>query len=1026
MKNIFRIVMAVAILFTASCAKEEISSSIGGGEVEVTFTANLTDLGTRAYGDGTTVDKVYLGIYNAQGKLLEGLTKPEGYKILNGSKAVNIDVVLLKGKVYQLVFWAQNSKAQFYSMDWKNRKLTVNYKDANDNPTLSSQDEKRDAFYLVDENFTAGQDDTEFHLKRPFAQLRAAISEEDKEYVDKNEVSIVSSTAVVTNVANVLDLRTEEATVSGEETVTFKSALIPDGENATINVAGDTYYQLSMNYLLVDTKRLVQVDYTFVDSENTPYARSYHQVPVQRNYRTNILGQLISSPYEFEVVIDSDFEKDEQGNLLPDHTIIIAGEVTLTEDLLSTKVVVEESAVLNLNGHTLEGVIEVKEGAKAVVSNGTVINTNNTISAISSNGDLTLNDVAVKSARHAVRIESGNLVVNGGTYEVVPVTKSTIFALNVGDGANSIANVIINGGTFIGPKGTMADSGGALTVKVGSTVNIKGGNFSGGKRNTLSNNGTLVITGGIFDQTPANWLAQGYATVEKYNGIYVVPQLVADLYNVTTATTVEFTENLNVATGATIHTQGATAAITINGNGKSVVSSANSEDDFQWESGKFPAMSTILSSQKKGEKVTVNNLTFEGTMSALMLGHYVDSKSDWYNTELNNVNVVNTKVVSFSENIAPAVCVYGKATLNNCNVYGTTLSELDTDPMWPVYDIAVVNYAVLTLNNSNIGSIIAWKHSKIVVEAGSVVESIKPIYKNMNTNANYGVVVKAGATVKVLDLTNIEQPAKQINITVEDGATIGKVVANGVEYPSVEAYLGTTPVATTEDLKAALANGNEVVVAAGSYTFPSSDLEAGDVIRCEEGTVFTGKSSLNIKGATVIGATFANTSGNAVSGTINGTFKNCKFEGSNGLRDCYAGETVVFENCVFDGSSIYGVHFDGGANDVIFRNCTISGFNALGAQLTLVTFENCTFVGNGKSGYNGANLWGSAKLVNCEFTFNGTTANEWIDCIGADKTYEFTNCTVNGVAYTAENRADYNIFSRNDATVKINGVDCQF
>ncbi|MBQ2424575.1 MAG: pentapeptide repeat-containing protein, partial [Alistipes sp.] len=168
------------------------------------------------------------------------------------------------------------------------------------------------------------------------------------------------------------------------------------------------------------------------------------------------------------------------------------------------------------------------------------------------------------------------------------------------------------------------------------------------------------------------------------------------------------------------------------------------------------------------------------------------------------------------------------------------------------------------------------------------------------------------------------------------------------------------------------------------------------------------------------------TSGNAVSGTINGTFKNCKFEGSNGLRDCYAGETVVFENCVFDGSSIYGVHFDGGANDVIFRNCTISGFNALGAQLTLVTFENCTFVGNGKSGYNGANLWGSAKLVNCEFTFNGTTANEWIDCIGADKTYEFTNCTVNGVAYTAENRADYNIFSRNDATVKINGVDCQF
>jgi hypothetical protein len=97
----------------------------------------------------------------------------------------------------------------------------------------------------------------------------------------------------------------------------------------------------------------------------------------------------------------------------------------------------------------------------------------------------------------------------------------------------------------------------------------------------------------------------------------------------------------------------------------------------------------------------------------------------------------------------------------------------------------------------------------------------------------------------------------------------------------------------------------------------------------------------------------------------------------------------------------------------------------INSALTLVTFENCTFVASGKSGYNGANLWGSTELINCEFTFDGTAATEWIDCIGADKTYKFTNCTVNGVAYTAENHADYNIFSRNDATVKINGVDCQ-
>ena len=65
-------------------------------------------------------------------------------------------------------------------------------------------------------------------------------------------------------------------------------------------------------------------------------------------------------------------------------------------------------------------------------------------------------------------------------------------------------------------------------------------------------------------------------------------------------------------------------------------------------------------------------------------------------------------------------------------------------------------------------------------------------------------------------------------------------------------------------------------------------------------------------------------------------------------------------------------------------------------------------------------------MINCEFTFNGSTANEWIDCIGTDKTYEFTNCTVNGVDYTNENYTDFDeIESRNHITVKINGVDCQ-
>ena len=199
----------------------------------------------------------------------------------------------------------------------------------------------------------------------------------------------------------------------------------------------------------------------------------------------------------------------------------------------------------------------------------------------------------------------------------------------------------------------------------------------------------------------------------------------------------------------------------------------------------------------------------------------------------------------------------------------------------------------------------------------------------------------------------------------------------------------------TDSLEKAIANGADTVyVDAGNYTFPAdTTIGEGDTIVCADGTVFEGTSSLNVNGATVIGGTFSNPSGSAVSQSVNGTFKDCTFTGYNGLRYCYAGDTVVFENCVFDGS-VYGVHFDGGANNVIFRNCTMSGFNTMGSAITQLTMEGCTFVANGKSGYNGINLWGSTEMKDCTFVFDGTAGTEWVHARGTNKTYTITNCVV--------------------------------
>ena len=197
---------------------------------------------------------------------------------------------------------------------------------------------------------------------------------------------------------------------------------------------------------------------------------------------------------------------------------------------------------------------------------------------------------------------------------------------------------------------------------------------------------------------------------------------------------------------------------------------------------------------------------------------------------------------------------------------------------------------------------------------------------------------------------------------------------------------------SAESLKSALSgDATAVFVAAGEYSFPASSIKAGVTIKCAEGTVFTGTSSLNIKGATVEGATFKNVGGQAVSGTIYVNFKNCTFEGDETLRWCYtnAGETTVFENCVVK-TTLRGIHFDGMNGDVIFKNCEINGFNAYSGSGS-ITFEGCTF-GSDASNYNGLNIYSNTLLKDCNFVFVSGKTN-FIDMEGTEKTLTITNCT---------------------------------
>ena len=301
--------MAAAVLLTASCAKEDISSTIGGGEVEVTFTADLAGLGTRAIADGNTVDCVYLAIFDANNDAyLQDLTKAEGYPVSNG--LATIPVVLLKDKKYDLVFWAQKDGTGAYTLDLANRQVKANYDAAANN-------EERDAFFNISNDWTAGKDNTTFELRRPFAQINVGNSDADVKFTKQNgSVIAQSAMTVTTKVYDTIELVNGSLTgteVSAEfvlrdiPTETIKDTVDPT-HDATLNASAE-YNYLAMNYLLVNDRQLVDLVFNFTDGTTT-FERKYYQVPVQRNYRTNILGQIISSPMDFTVEIKPGFDGD--------------------------------------------------------------------------------------------------------------------------------------------------------------------------------------------------------------------------------------------------------------------------------------------------------------------------------------------------------------------------------------------------------------------------------------------------------------------------------------------------------------------------------------------------------------------------------------------------------------------------------------------------------------------------------------------------------------------------------------------
>ena len=502
MKNIFRILMAVAVLLTASCAKEDIRSSIGGGEVEVTFTANLQDLGSRAYGDGSEVNTLRFSVYDAVSG--EKLTQLCGEKSpISASTPTTVNLVLLKGMKYNITFWADCNK--LYNFD--GQVVTVDY----DN--VVANDEERDAFYAYVKEFDPADAnaDTTIELYRPFAQLNA-ISTDAADALANSGVTISKST-VKAELYNSFNLTNGTVSNLAEKTLTAGDILSAE--------------LLSMNYLFAPVEGYTpNVTFTFENNKGIDFGASFTYVPLKRNYRTNIIGSLLTKPTDFTVEIEADFnqpdkdvvqtaaELQQQIENAPDGEeteIVLGGDIDLNDLLgslgtLSTRAATTPSLtipagkniVLNLNGCTLSAT-ENSTGSYAIITNqGTL-----TVSDSKGTGMMQLTATVDREWNAYSSVISntvgGVLTVNGGTIEHRGGTAMAYGIDNLTNGKGTSAVATINGGTV---KSTYRAIRQFLNgVEANNSLTINGGTIEGANKSVWmqdpsknANTGTLVIS----------------------------------------------------------------------------------------------------------------------------------------------------------------------------------------------------------------------------------------------------------------------------------------------------------------------------------------------------------------------------------------------------------------------------------------------------------------------------------------------------------------------------------------------------
>ena len=307
-KLIYCAAALVTALFAGSCQQELLDTAQSGSTV--TYTVEMPQVATKAVGEADSVNNLVYAVYRvidntnlSDKEAKENLaTNSRNYQLMyqedtpvvkdnqSGKKLAHISLELINDQRYVVIFWAQKGYTWFKKGD---PFTTVTYP-----ATLDGNNDAYDAFTNVDVISVDGSFSKDITLVRPFAQLNIAtvVPGPTQEYPNRYTDFKVSTTAVeVDGVARSFNVGAQVGESEGK--VDFAAAApISQEFNATYPA------YLSMNYVFVLANQSnVKVSYDINTNKYGTVENTVPNVPIARNYRTNIIGNLLTSDVDYNV-----------------------------------------------------------------------------------------------------------------------------------------------------------------------------------------------------------------------------------------------------------------------------------------------------------------------------------------------------------------------------------------------------------------------------------------------------------------------------------------------------------------------------------------------------------------------------------------------------------------------------------------------------------------------------------------------------------------------------------------------------